>query len=111
MENNVGIVHTECVKERLDKFQQANPHLSLKDVEFVKIGFPIGDLENDEFTDETPREWMWVKVTSYDDETKKFNGFLNNDPIRVDYIHEGMSLEATYNEICQALTKDGKGID
>ena len=86
---NVGYIHPACADERAKQFQQQHPKLSLKALTHVKIRF-----DEDGHT-----EWMWVKITSFNDDTREFEGTVDNDPFVLDNVKYQDKVKGSYDVI------------
>ena len=89
--NNIGMIHESCANQRIKIFQDANPEPNIKVGNHVKI----------KFTYDVRNEWMWVKVTSFNEETKEIEGILDSDPVIVESMTYGDVVKTNYSEVCE----------
>ena len=99
MTNNIRNIHKSCAEERLNVFQDRNPKISLKGVQYVKRSFK-GDKEKSEH--------MWVRVVKHDDTKKTFEGFLASEPVFIasEKLYEGCIVSGEYSQICEVYNED-----
>lgn len=97
MSTNVGPIHNSCAEERLNEFQNRNPNISLKGIQYVKRGFEGNDRS----------EYMWVRVVKHNDTKKVFEGFLASEPVFIgsNKLHEGCIVSGKYNQICEVYNE------
>jgi uncharacterized protein YegJ (DUF2314 family) len=78
MQDNVGRICADCIKERLNKWQSENEHTVIEPHGFIKIGFDFEENGKENM------EHMWVHVDQVRGDT--IFGRLWNDPIKAKHL-------------------------
>lgn len=106
MQNNVIGVCKDCKDQEHAAFQaNLEPNLALiqsllPDPVFIKTGFPVTENKN---------EYMWVKVSAFEESKGVFIGSIDNEPVSTKVVKFGDVVEVKYEDITNGLyEKDGK---